>query len=562
MASKVSLFLAELKRRKVYRVAAIYAAVSVAISLGIPDLFGALLLPDWATRLVIALITIGFPIALVLAWAYEVKPEEPRVTEEAPTPVPDTSRSGRRKSIVVLPFDNMSSDPGDAYFADGLTEEIITDLSCCGLLRVISRNSSMVLRDTRKDTKTIAEELGVQYVLEGSVRKAANDLLVTAQLIDAKADEHVWAERFSGTLQDVFEIQAQLSRSIVDALKLKLTSEEERTFSAQPIKDSRAYDAYLLASHEGSKLTREGTDRAIRLTEEALTVLGENALLSATLAQCYYAAYDMGFRHDEETLGKMESWASRAMELDSELGHSHWAMALVRFKQGDLPGYARYGRTAVRLSRDSFQSAHLAIILAQMGRLEEARGLAEFAVKRDPLSFFSHFVWGGVEVFSGRPDLGLTRISDATTRLAEGDPFAHWWEAQAAGYAGDDDRARRVFEQVAGMGAEALSDMSELFHRALLDDAGGVFEVLDRPNLRDMGSADEYFPVFFANAFARVGEVDEAIRWLDQAISWGFCNHAFLAHHNRYLEPLREDPRFQAHVERAREKERALDVSS
>ena len=239
-----------------------------------------------------------------------------------------------KKSIVVLPFDNMSPDPGDAYFSDGLTEEIITDLTCCGLLRVISRNSSMVLRDTRKDTKSIAEELGVQYVLEGSVRKAAENLLVTAQLIDARADEHVWAERFSGTLEDVFEIQGQLSRSIVDSLRVQLTSEEERSFLARSTKDPHAYDTYLRATHEGSKLTQEGTDRAIRLTEEALAARGENALLSATLAQSYYLAYDNGFSHDEETLEKLERSAGRALELDPELGHSQWAMALARFKRG------------------------------------------------------------------------------------------------------------------------------------------------------------------------------------------------------------------------------------
>jgi len=211
VASKLSLFLAELKRRKVYRVAAIYAAVGVAISLAVPDLFGALLLPGWTTRLVIVLIAIGFPIALVLAWAYEVRPEEPRETEPTPTTDIETPEIERKKSIVVLPFDNMSPDPGDAYFADGLTEEIITKLSYLQSLRVISRNSAMALRGTQKTTRTIAEELGVQYVLEGSVRKAGNNLRITAQLIDAATDEHLWAESYDRDLDDIFWVQTDVS---------------------------------------------------------------------------------------------------------------------------------------------------------------------------------------------------------------------------------------------------------------------------------------------------------------------------------------------------------------
>jgi TolB-like protein len=558
MASKLSSFLAELKRRKVYHVAAVYSAVGVATSIAVPDLFGAFGFPTWAAPLVIVVIIIAFPIALVLAWAYEVRPEEPREAQEAA--VPDVARAeSERKSIVVLPFDNMSPDTGDAYFSDGLTEEIITDLSCCGLLRVISRNSAMALKDTRKGTKAIAEELDVQYVLEGSVRKAGEELLVTAQLIDATTDEHLWAERFNGTLRDVFEIQGQLSRSIVDSLKLKLTSREEDLLAARPIQDSRAYDTYLLASHEAHKTTVEGIDRAIRLTEEAIAFGGENALLSATLAQCYYLAYDMGIRHDDETFERLKSCATKALELDPDLGHSQWAMALVRFKQGDLPGFARFGRKAVRLSRDGYQQALLAFILAEMGKLREARILAEYAVDRDPLSFFSHWALGGVEIFSGQPDKGLEVIAAAIPRLAEGEPLAHTWEALAAAFAGDEDKAQLVFERVSGMGAGGLSDMCEVFRRALLGDVDGVREAANRQTVQDVGMTDEWGPVHLASSFARVGEFDEAFHWLEQAVTWGFSNHLFLSEYNRFLRPLRGDPRFDAVVERAREKERALE---
>jgi len=560
MASRLSVFVSELKRRRVYHVAAAYMAVGTTVVVAAQFLLVEVLgLDTVAVQVVLVLVVLGFPIALVLAWAYELKPEERRKTEQTASPGGEVAQSAQRKSIVVLPFDNLSPDPGDAYFSDGLTEEIITDLTCCGLLRVISRNSSMVLKDTRKGTKEIAEELGVQYVLEGSVRKAGDSLLVTAQLIDAREDEHVWAERFTGTLQDVFEIQGQLSRSIVASLRLRLTSEEERRLLARPTADSRAYDAYLRANHEGSKLTNEGVTRAIRITQEALARVGENALLAATLAQSYYMAYDNGFSHDDETLKNMEEWARKALELDPDLGHSRWAMALVRFKRGDLPGYARYARAAVRLTGDTFQTSHLAIQLSMAGQIEEARALARTAVDRDPLAFISHAALGWVEVMAGDPRTGLNQIAPMIPRLAEGEPFALWWEGQFASFAGDEQRAQVAFSQVAAMNGEALSVMSEIFRRALADDSEGVRELLARDDMQAMGRADEWFPVFFASACARVGDLPAAVLWLEKAVSWGFSNPAFLSRHNPYFEPLRDDPQFMALVRRAEEQSAAFE---
>jgi len=170
VASKLSLFLAELKRRKVYHVAGVYVVVAFALWEGADIAFPRLGLPDWTVTLVLVLTLLGLPVALILAWAYEIKPEEPKETEPTPAPVIETPEIERKKSIVVLPFDNMSPDPGDAYFSDGLTEEIISDLSCCGLLRVISRSSAMVLKGTQKNVQTIGEELGVGSAYRRGVR--------------------------------------------------------------------------------------------------------------------------------------------------------------------------------------------------------------------------------------------------------------------------------------------------------------------------------------------------------------------------------------------------------
>jgi len=188
----------------------------------------------------------------------------------AETTVPETET----QSIVVLPFENLSPDPDNEYFADGLTEELITDLSQVSRLRVVSRTSTMMFKGARKSIQSIAREMGVQYALEGTVRKAGNSLRITAQLIDTSCDAHVWAGKFGGMLDDVFDIQETVSREIVDALKVKLTPEEDRRMAARPIDNVAAYDSYLRAIEEihGIRLRLQGLkDRASTLRMDAKT---------------------------------------------------------------------------------------------------------------------------------------------------------------------------------------------------------------------------------------------------------------------------------------------------
>lgn len=210
----------ELRRRRVFRVAVIYAAVAFVVwqvaEIAVPGLR----LPDLVLTAVIVLTILGFPIAVVLAWAYDItpagtvptEPEAESAAAEGPAFLPEPSA---KTSIVVLPFDNFSPDPGDAYFSDGLTEEIITNLASLRSLRVISRNTAMVLKGCRKDVRTIGRELDVEYVLEGSVRKAGDELRIVAQLIDARSDEHLWVERQKGTMGDEDEHHVANLESVV-----------------------------------------------------------------------------------------------------------------------------------------------------------------------------------------------------------------------------------------------------------------------------------------------------------------------------------------------------------
>jgi len=170
------------------------------------------------------------------------KPSEPQFDWKVILPNQSIQPS---KSIVVLPFENMSNDPEQEYFSDGLTEEIIADLSKLSSLRVISRTSAMVFKGSKKDVRTIGQELNVRYVLEGSVRKTGNKLRITAQLIDASNDAHLWAEKFSGVLDDVFDIQEKVSHAIVDALRLELTPHERASLVVKSPSDPAAHELYL-----------------------------------------------------------------------------------------------------------------------------------------------------------------------------------------------------------------------------------------------------------------------------------------------------------------------------
>jgi len=465
------------------------------------------------------------------------------------------------KSIVVLPFADFSPQKDQEYFCDGMTEEIITDLCQVHSLRVISRNSAMTFKGTQKTTGTIGQELNVRYVLEGSVRKAGNDLRITAQLIDSKTDTHIWAEKYVGNLDDIFDLQERLARRIVEALKASLTSEENRRLAARPISDFRAYDAWLRAKKEVWAFTKDGFDRAYQLVNHALDIVGENALLYAGLGWFHALSYDFGISHDQETLSSGERYAGRALELDPALGFAHYAMGYVRYKQGDFVAAIREARRALEQDRSPDVLWMLGFVLAEIGRIADARRFADEAVAADPLNEFSGFASGAVEFFDGRFEEAATRFRDYLIKVTPGQPILVWWLAQALAYAGRIDEAKLNFEQVAKTEAVPLSDLSALFYQALEGNRSRVQELLaSNATLREAAKTDEWFPNFIAACLVQVGDNDGALEWLERAITRGFSNHRFLSEHSRFLAPLRGDPRFWALMERARKTQQTFVV--
>ena len=230
------------------------------------------------------------------------------------------------KSIVVLPFANLSPDPDTEYFSDGLTDEIITDLSRVRALRVISRSSAMRLKGDARGLAAIGRDLACPYVLEGSVRRAGNNLRITARLVDAPNDVQLWADKYAGTLDDVFDIQERVSRSIVDALEIRLTPQEAAQLAERPIADVRAQESYLRARTEIWSFMPGGLDLAISHLEAALRLIGDNALIYQGLGEAYFQHVNIGaaIGREEEFIEKAETCADKIFALEPESPRGTW----------------------------------------------------------------------------------------------------------------------------------------------------------------------------------------------------------------------------------------------
>ena len=314
------------------------------------------------------------------------------------------------KSLAVLPFKNLSPDPDQEYFSDGLTEELISDLSKVRALRVISRTSAMLFKDSEKDLPTIARELDVRYVLEGSVRWAGNNLRITAQLIEAATDMHLWAEKYTGTLEDIFDLQEQLSRRIVEGLKVTLAPSEDRHLASREIPDVEAYALYLRARQEFQKMTEESYDVALGLLKRAADRVGPNALLLATAAQVHYLLHDNGIRPTPETLDQGDELADQALELDPGSGEAHAAKGMIAWRRNDNPATVRHLLKALDHDPGNARAAWLGgYVLAAVGRTDEGRKLGERARSLDPLFWAAPAGSLFADLFEGRFESALEK---------------------------------------------------------------------------------------------------------------------------------------------------------
>jgi TolB-like protein/Flp pilus assembly protein TadD len=434
-------FLAELKRRKVIRVAVVYAATAFAVLQAADIMLPRLAVPDWAMTLVVVFAVLGFPIALVLGWALEVTPDGVKVTrarDEVAVDEPPPSLLGKRtvfaaallvvlgvgigagwflrpvsgpdvapaaapvadpaadlpavadRSIAVLPFVNMSADPEQEYFSDGLSEEILNLLAQIRDLRVIGRTSSFAFKGRNEDLRSIGGSLGVAYLLEGSVRKAGDDLRITAQLIEVEGGSHLWSQSYDRRLENVFAIQTEIAGSIAEALKMSLVGPEQAAPVAQAAASLPAYDLFLQARRLMHGRTRNGIEAARELLDEALALDADYAPAQAAAAQAVLLLHDQMSGYGDIPLEQAAAMAQpmldRALALDPGLAEAHAVQGLLLDLQRDSVGAEAALARALALNPSQPDALHWqASLLGNAGRLREQLAAQRRLAELDPL---------------------------------------------------------------------------------------------------------------------------------------------------------------------------------
>ncbi len=455
-------------------------------------------------------------------------------------------------SIAVLPFANLSVDPENAYFADGLAEEVTTILSQVHALLVTSRTSSATFRGTKKGAKAIAAQLGVRYLLEGSVRRDAHRLRISAQLIDAAKDIHLWADAYDGTIDDIFTIQERIARKIVDSLRLHLSAHEEMQLRERSMTHVAAYECYLRARHDGWRWRQDSIERAVQLLREALSMIGANIRLYAALGLAHLQYREAGIDLSERPLLEAENCASKLFALNS-----HCAAGL------QLRGWIRYSRGLIQEAVNDLKAAldiesnnaDTLLLLSNCylisGYVSSARPLIGRLSEVDPMTPVTRCMPAFADIMEGHFDQAI----DPYRQMYEMDrtnPMAHLFYVWVL-------ILNRRIDEAAAIGRELTAELRDtvpgrvasFLYLAAAGKPLNARAVLT-PAIDATANATDLFPRFLAQGFALAGLPEEALVWLRVAIDKGFINYPFLAQHDPSLERLRSDARFKDLLEIAR----------
>jgi TolB-like protein/Flp pilus assembly protein TadD len=430
---KIDNFFAELKRRNVYKVAVAYAVASWLLIQVATQVFPFFEIPNWAVRLVVLILIAGFPVALVFSWAFEITPEGIKRESEIESDKSVTHHTGRKivaltivlavvaigllayqlrgpkrstsaqknvptenaapvseKSIAVLPFDNLSDDKSNAYFAEGIQDEILTRLSKIAALKVISRTSTQKYKSAPDNLRDIGKQLGVAHIVEGSVQKIANAVHVNVQLIRVANDEHLWAESYNRKLDDVFAVEGEVASAIADQLNAKLSGTEQKAVTDKPTQNAAAYDAYLRGlAIEHTQYGYEFYQKAARSYVEAVQLDPNFAVAWARLAVLRSFLFFNAVDANTNTPGAVKEAADRAMALAPEAGESWIAQGAYRYRVlRDFAGAVNaYKQAQTRLPNNSYLLQNLAFVQRRLGLWQEAEATFKKALELDPRDF-------------------------------------------------------------------------------------------------------------------------------------------------------------------------------
>ena len=485
---KSQIFFAELKRRNVYKVAVAYMVAGWALSQGIAQVFPVFDVPNWAIRLIVLLIILGLPIALVLAWTFEITPEGIKSTTAADT-MPSSGgtkkhawvyvvvaggfvsiglffigrytashatagglpggRSLPAKSIAVMPFESLSEDRSNAYFAEGVQDEILTRLAKVADLKVISHTSTQRFNSAPENLPQIAKQLGVMNILEGSVQKVADQVRVNVQLINALTDAHLWAETYDRKLTDIFRVETDIAKSIADALKAKLTGSEQTQMSKRPTENSEAYELYLKGSFFWNKRTGEDLKTAADYFQQAIALDPQYAAAYAGLAQTYIVIPLFAAGTPRDYFPKAKAAAQRAIELDETSAEAHTALGLLFcFSDVNFAEAEKEFKRAIAINPNYATAHHWYgnALLVALGRFDEAISECQRAVELDPLSLIINADLGGTLMMARRYDQAIAQLQ-RTLELDERFGYSHWNLGEALYLKGDAAGAIAEYEK-------------------------------------------------------------------------------------------------------------------
>jgi len=571
-------FFAELKRRRVFRVMAVYGAVAFVI-LQVADIaLPGLGLPEWTITLILALTLLGFPFAIVLAWAFDMTPDGMQRTVEAtpgeltqiisapasqrwpagllalvgmtallagawyvgrqsaPATAADPASGVSVASIAVLPFADMSPDKDQEYFSDGISEELLNLLAKIPELRVASRTSAFSFKGETLEISEIAKRLDVAHVLEGSVRKDGNQVRVTAQLIDARSDTHLWSETWDRSLDNIFQIQDEIAEDVVEQLKVTLLGDAPTVEETDP----EAYALYLQARQVGRQNSAEGWEQSIELYGQALAIDPNYAAAWVGLATAYRRQVGGGLRPAEEGIELAREAANKALEINPEYAPAYAVLGRLSLGE-DQAVAAQYIQQALTLDPTNPEVLFDAAVLAQvLGRPNESIALGEYIVARDPVNVGGHFNLGLAYLTAGRLDESIASLRTSLS-LSPGFRGANYGIGRALLVKGDAEAALAAFAE------EEDAEWRVKGTAIALHDLGRQTEY--EATFRELRERwGDQWPSEIAHVYAWTGNADAAFEWLDRAVAQneeGLLQQFYTT----FYSPIHDDPRWQAFLE-------------